>query len=100
MDLKIFVKNVYIFHQHIKFTFYGSFHNSHEILTNWLMNVDNFVQRQSALLNISMSRDRNGARGRTEIWVQMQVSSFSLLNQKPTGKNKTIISNGIPQTAT
>ncbi len=41
------------FHQHIKnITFYGSSHNSHEILTNWLINVDNFVQIQFALLNI------------------------------------------------
>ncbi len=42
----------------------------------------------------------DSARGRTEIWVQVQVSSYSLLNQKPTGKNKTIISNGTSQTAT
>ncbi len=34
-------------------TFYGSSQNSLEIRTNWLINVDNFVQRQSALLNIS-----------------------------------------------
>ncbi len=34
-------------------TFYGSSHKSHEILSNWLINVDNFVQRQSTLLNIS-----------------------------------------------
>ncbi len=40
------------------------------------------------------------ARGKVEIWVQMQVSFFTLLNQKPTGKNKTIIKNGTPQTAT
>ncbi len=56
MDLNIFVKNVYIIlyspaYKYI--TFYGSSHNSHENLTNWLINVDNFVQRQSALLNIS-----------------------------------------------
>ncbi len=25
--------------------FYGSSHSSHKILTNWLINVDNFVQR-------------------------------------------------------
>ncbi len=56
MDLNIFVKNVYIIllspaYTHIKC--YGSSHSSHEIFTNWLINVDNFVQRQSALLNIS-----------------------------------------------
>ncbi len=56
MDLNIFVKNVYIIlhspaYKYI--TFYGSSHNSHENLTNCLINVDNFVQRQSALLNIS-----------------------------------------------
>ncbi len=27
-------------------------YSSHEILTNWLINVDNFVQRQSALLKL------------------------------------------------
>ncbi len=43
-------------------TFYGSFHNSHEILTNWLMNVDNFVQRQSALLNIYVTGPRQSPR--------------------------------------
>ncbi len=56
MNLNIFVKNVYIIllspaYKNIKY--YGSSHSSHEILTNWLINVDNFVQRQSALLNIS-----------------------------------------------
>ncbi len=53
MDLNIFLKNVYIILLSPAYTnikFYGS---SHEILTNWLINVDNFVQRQSALLNIS-----------------------------------------------
>ncbi len=53
MDLNIFFKNVYIIllsQAYTNITFYGS---SHEILTNWLINVDNFVQRQSALLNIS-----------------------------------------------
>ncbi len=52
MDLNIFVKNVYIIllsSVYKNITFYGS---SHDILTNWLINVDNFVQRQSALLNI------------------------------------------------
>ncbi len=53
MDLNIFVKNVYIIllspaYKNIKC--YGSSHSSHQILTNWLINVDNFVQRQSALL--------------------------------------------------
>ncbi len=64
MDLNIFVKNVYIFHPpaYTNITFYGSFHNSHEILTNWLMNVDNFVQRQSALLNISVTGPRRSPR--------------------------------------
>ncbi len=55
MDLNIFVKNIYLIllsPAYKNITFYGS-HNSHEILTNWLINVDNFVQRQSALLNIS-----------------------------------------------
>ncbi len=55
MDLNIFVKNVYfILHSpaYKNITFYGSSHSSHEIMTNWLINVDNFVQRQSALLNI------------------------------------------------
>ncbi len=55
MDLNIFVKKVYstLLSPAYKYnTFYGSSHNSHEILTNWLINVDNFVQRQSALLNI------------------------------------------------
>ncbi len=57
MDLNIFVKNVYIIllspaYKYI--TFYGRFHNSHEIITNWLIHVDNFVQRQSSLLNISL----------------------------------------------
>ncbi len=32
--------------------FYGSSNSSHEILTNWLIDVVNFVQRQYALLNI------------------------------------------------
>ncbi len=56
MDLNIFVKNVYIIllsPAYENMTFYGSSHSSHEILTNWLIHVDNFVQRQSALLNIS-----------------------------------------------
>ncbi len=56
MDLNIFVKNVYIIllsPEYKNITFYGSSHSSHEILTNWLINVDNFVQRQFALLNIS-----------------------------------------------
>ncbi len=54
MDLNIFVKNVYIVLSpaYKNITFYGSSHNSHEILTNGLINVDNFVQRQSALLNL------------------------------------------------
>ncbi len=55
MDLNIFVKNVYIIllsPAYKNITFYGSSHSSHEILTNWSINVDNFVQRQSALLNI------------------------------------------------
>ncbi len=52
MDLNIFVKNVYIIllspaYKYI--TFYGSFHNSNEILTNWLIHVDNFVQRDNLL---------------------------------------------------
>ncbi len=51
MDLNIFVKNVYILLSpaYKNITFYGS---SHKILTNWLINVDNFVQKQSALLVI------------------------------------------------
>ncbi len=55
MDLNIFVKNVYILLSpaYTNITFYGSSHSSHEIITNWLINVDNFVQRQSALLIIS-----------------------------------------------
>ncbi len=55
MDLNIFVKNVYIIllsPAYKNITFYGSSHNSHEILTNWLINVDNSVHRQTALLNI------------------------------------------------
>ncbi len=55
MDLNIFVKNVYIIllsPAYTNITFYGSSQSSHEILTNWLINVDNFVQIQSALLNI------------------------------------------------
>ncbi len=58
------------------------------------------------LLNIKyspvseLSRRSVEARGKIEIWVQMQVRFFTLLNQKPTGKNKTIIKNGTPQTAT
>ncbi len=55
MDLNIFVKNVYIILLSPAYTnikLYGSSHSSNEILTNWLINVDNFVQRQSALLNI------------------------------------------------
>ncbi len=51
MDLNIFVKNDYILlspaYKNIKF--YGSSHNSYEILTNWLINVDNFVQRDNLL---------------------------------------------------
>ncbi len=56
MDLNISVKNIYIIllsPAYKNITFYGSSHNSHEILTNWLINVDNSVQRQSASLNIS-----------------------------------------------
>ncbi len=56
MDLHLFVKNVYIILLSPAYTnikLYGSSHNSHEILTNWLIHVDNCVQRQSALLNIS-----------------------------------------------
>ncbi len=56
MDLNIFVKNVYIIllsPAYTNITFYGNSQNSHESLTNWLRNVDNFVHRQSALLNIS-----------------------------------------------
>ncbi len=56
MDLNIFLKNVYIILLSPAFktiTFYGSSHSSHDILKNWLINVDNFVQRQSSLLNIS-----------------------------------------------
>ncbi len=56
MDLNISVKNIYIIllsPAYTNITFYGSSHNSHEILTNCLINVDNYVQRQSALLNIS-----------------------------------------------
>ncbi len=55
MDLNIFVKNVYIIllsPAYKNITFYGSSHNSHEVLTNWLINVDNSVHRQTALLNI------------------------------------------------
>ncbi len=50
MDLNIFVKSVYILLSpaYKNITFYGSSHCSHEILTNRLINVDNFVQRQSA----------------------------------------------------
>ncbi len=47
MDLNMFVKNVYIIllsPSYKNITFYGSSNNSHEILTNWLINVDNFVQ--------------------------------------------------------
>ncbi len=47
MDLNMFVKNVYIIllsPSYKNMTFYGSSNNSHEILTNWLINVDNFVQ--------------------------------------------------------
>ncbi len=49
MDLNIFVKSVYILLSpaYKNITFYGSSHSSHEILTNRLINVDNFV-RQSA----------------------------------------------------
>ncbi len=56
MDLNIFVKSLYtilLSPAYTNITFYGSSQNSHEILTNWLINVDKFVQRQSALLNIS-----------------------------------------------
>ncbi len=52
MDLNIFVKNVYIILLSPAFkniTFYGSSHNSHEILTNRLINVDTFVQRDNLL---------------------------------------------------
>ncbi len=55
MDLNIFVKNVYIIllsPANKNITFYGSSHSSHTFFTNWLINADNFVQRQSALLNI------------------------------------------------
>ncbi len=52
MDLNIFVKNIYIILLSPTYTNI-KFHNSHEILTNGLINVDNFVQRQFALLNIS-----------------------------------------------
>ncbi len=55
MDLNIFVKKVYIILLSPAYTnikFYGRSHSSHEILTNWLINADNFVHRQSALLNI------------------------------------------------
>ncbi len=52
MDLIVFVKHVYIIllspaYKYI--TFYGSSHNSHEILTNWLINIDNFVHRDNLL---------------------------------------------------
>ncbi len=40
------------FHLHIKILHFMVVLIVH-ILTNWLINVDNFVQRQSALLNIS-----------------------------------------------
>ncbi len=58
IDLNIFVKNVYIIllspaYKILHFMVVQSSHSSHEILTNWLINVDHFVQRQSALLNIS-----------------------------------------------
>ncbi len=52
----VFVKNVYIIllsSAYKTIQCYGCSHSSHEILTNWLINVDNSVQRQSALLNIS-----------------------------------------------
>ncbi len=52
MDLNIFIVLPSPAYKNI--TFYGSSHNSHNILKNWLTNVDNFVQRQSALLNISL----------------------------------------------
>ncbi len=48
MDLNIFVKNVYIIllsPAYTNITFCGISHSSHEILTNWLIHVDNFVQR-------------------------------------------------------
>ncbi len=52
MDLNIFVKNAYIIlhspaYKYI--TLYGSSYNSHEIHTNGLINVDNFVQRDNLL---------------------------------------------------
>ncbi len=56
MDLNICVKNVYIILLSPAYTnikLYGSSHNSHSILTSWLINVDHFVQRRSVLLNIS-----------------------------------------------
>ncbi len=46
MDLNIFVNNVYIIlllPAYKNITFYGSSKNSDEILTNWLINVGNFV---------------------------------------------------------
>ncbi len=46
MDLNIFVNNVYIIllsPAYTNITCYGSSQNSYEILTNWLINVDNFV---------------------------------------------------------
>ncbi len=46
----MFVKNVYVIllsPAYNNITVYGSSHSSHEILTNWLINVNNFVQRQS-----------------------------------------------------
>ncbi len=37
----------------------------------------------------TLSRRSVEARGKIEIWVQMQVSKFFLINKRPTGKNKT-----------
>ncbi len=39
-------------HVTIAIHIYIYIYSSHEILTNWLINVDNFVQRQSALLKL------------------------------------------------
>ncbi len=53
MNLSLFVKNVYIIllsPAYKNITFFVSSQNSHEMVVN---NVDNFVQRQFALLNIS-----------------------------------------------
>ncbi len=46
----LFKGGVLIYAEHCKcITLYGSSHNSHEIHTNWLINVDNFVQRDNLL---------------------------------------------------